>query len=264
VLSKFVMRGDVDQHIDGTEQFAVVADHGRWKGQGVKANAVGTFGYGGNPANGLLGLDGDCHWTLIVRKEVTVVRVQPPGNAPAVPKNLRLSPREIDAGRVEIGDEAVDVGNVNRNRKGIESSQAGLKLSRPITILKASDERQIEAAFETCAQQQANALLVAADPYFYSQREKIVALAARYHLPAIYEWREFAQAGGLASYGTNNLDDYRLAGIYVGRVLKGENPADLPVMQATKFEFVINLRAAKALGIEVAPMLSARADEVIE
>ena len=107
-------------------------------------------------------------------------------------------------------------------------------------------------------------LLVAADPYFYSQRETIVALAARYHLPAIYEWREFAQAGGLASYGTNNWDDYRLAGIYVGRVLKGEKPADLPVMRATKFEFVINLKTAKALGIDVAPMLSARADEVIE
>ena len=143
-------------------------------------------------------------------------------------------------------------------------AQGGLTLSRPMTVLKASDEREIEAAFETFAQQQANVLLVAADPYFYSQRETIVALAARYHLPAIYEWREFAQAGGFASYGTNNLDDYRLAGIYVGRVLKGEKPADLPVMRATKFEFVINLKTAKALGIDVAPMLSARADEVIE
>jgi ABC-type uncharacterized transport system substrate-binding protein len=154
--------------------------------------------------------------------------------------------------------------NDNAETQLKDLAQGGLTLSRPITILKASDEREIEAAFETFAQQQANALLVAADPYFYSQREKIVALAARYRLPAIYEWREFAQAGGLASYGTNNLDDYRLAGIYVGRVLKGEKPADLPVMRATKFEFVINLKTAKALGIDVAPMLSARADEVIE
>ncbi|MGA7483656.1 MAG: ABC transporter substrate-binding protein [Bradyrhizobium sp.] len=154
--------------------------------------------------------------------------------------------------------------NDNAETQLKDIAQGGLTLSRPMTVLKASDEREIEAAFETFAQQQANVLLVAADPYFYSQRETIVALAARYHLPAIYEWREFAQAGGLASYGTNNLDDYRLAGIYVGRVLKGEKPADLPVMRATKFEFVINLKTAKALGIDVAPMLSARADEVIE
>jgi putative ABC transport system substrate-binding protein len=143
-------------------------------------------------------------------------------------------------------------------------AQGGLTLSRPITIQKARNEREIEAAFETFAQQQVNALLVGSDPYFFGERGKIVTLAARYNLPAMYEWREFAQAGGLASYGTNLLDNYRMAGVYVGRILKGEKPANLPVVQATKFEFVINLKTAKALRLDVSPTLSARADDVIE
>jgi putative tryptophan/tyrosine transport system substrate-binding protein len=154
--------------------------------------------------------------------------------------------------------------NPNAETQLKDIAQGGLTLSRPITIMKASDEREIEAAFETFAQQRVNALLVAADPYLFGRSKKIVALAAHNNLPAIYEWREYAQAGGLASYGTNLLDNYRLAGIYVGRVLKGEKPADLPVMRATKFEFVINLKTAKALGVDVSPTLSARADEVIE
>jgi putative ABC transport system substrate-binding protein len=143
-------------------------------------------------------------------------------------------------------------------------AQGGLTLSRPISIQKASNEREIEVAFGTFAQQQVDALLVGSDPYFFGEREKIVGLAAHYNLPAISEWREFAQAGGLASYGTNLLDNYRMAGVYVGRILKGEKPANLPVVQATKFEFVINLKTAKALGLEVSPTLSARADDSIE
>jgi putative tryptophan/tyrosine transport system substrate-binding protein len=143
-------------------------------------------------------------------------------------------------------------------------AQGGLTLSRPIRIQKASNEREIAVAFETFAQEHVDALLVCSDPYFFGEREKIVSLAARYKLPAIYEWREFAQAGGLASYGTNLFDNYRMAGVYVGRILKGEKPADLPVVQATKFEFVINLNTAKALKLDVSPTLSARADDVIE
>ena len=143
-------------------------------------------------------------------------------------------------------------------------AQGALALGRPITILKATNELEIEAAFVSFEQQKIEALLVASDPYFNGQRTKIVALAARYNLPAIYEWREFAEAGGLASYGTNLLDVNCLAGIYVGRVLKGEKPADLPIVQATKFEFVINLKAAKTLGLSVPPGPLSAVDEVIE
>jgi ABC-type uncharacterized transport system substrate-binding protein len=143
-------------------------------------------------------------------------------------------------------------------------AQGAVTLGRPITILKATNVREIEAAFEAFAEQRIDALLVASDPYFNGERKNIVALAAQYKMPAIYEWREFVQAGGLASYGTNLVDSYRLAGVYVGRVLKGEKPANLPVVQASKFEFVINLKTAKILGLTVPPGPLSAVDEVIE
>jgi putative ABC transport system substrate-binding protein len=145
-----------------------------------------------------------------------------------------------------------------------EVQEAARAFGQQIHILPASSESEINAAFATVVQLHAAAMLVCADPFFNSQRDKIIALAARHAIPAIYEQREHALAGGLMSYGTSFSDGYRQVGIYVGRILKGDKPADLPVLQSTKFEFVINLKTAKALGIEVPPNLSAEADEIIE
>ena len=133
-----------------------------------------------------------------------------------------------------------------------------------ILLLKASGERDIQAAFESAARQQAGGLLVAHDPYFLSRREQFVALAARHTMPAIYESSEFVSAGGLMSYGSRITDNYRLAGNYAGRILKGAKPSALPIQQPTKFELVINLKTAKALGLTIPPSLLARTDQVIE
>jgi putative ABC transport system substrate-binding protein len=141
---------------------------------------------------------------------------------------------------------------------------AARALGRQTLFLNATVERDIDTAFATVSQQRTGALVVLADPFFVNRRNQIVELAARYAMPAIYPLREFVAAGGLFSYGTSIRDVFRQSGVYVGQVLKGAKPADLPVMQPTKFELVINLKTAKELGLVLPQMLLVAADEVIE
>ena len=145
-----------------------------------------------------------------------------------------------------------------------EVQDAAQTIGQQLIILNATSERDIETAFATIAQRGAGALLVGAGPFLNSHRERIIARAASHRLPAIYIQREMVVAGGLMSYGTSVTDAYRQAGIYAGRILKGDKPADLPVVRSTKFEFVLNLRTAKALGLDLPDRLLALADEVIE
>ena len=152
----------------------------------------------------------------------------------------------------------------NPNREFDNVQVAARSVGQQILVLNADGGREIDAAFEAIAKQGITALLVASDPLFFDRRDQLIALAARQAVPAIYYLRAFSQAGGLLSYGNNLADMYRQVGTYTGRVLNGERPADLPVMQSTKFELVINLKTAKALGLEIPPTLIAIADEVIE
>ena len=131
-------------------------------------------------------------------------------------------------------------------------------------VLRASNGQELDAAFAILVNNRADAVIVAPDPFFDSQPDRIITLAARHAIPAIYQWREFVVAGGLISYGTSLADAHRQQGVYVGSILKGTRPTDLPVVQPTKFELVINLNTAKVLGVNVPLTLQARADEVIE
>ena len=154
--------------------------------------------------------------------------------------------------------------NQNAKVHSNEVIDAARATRQPIEIVEARNTHQIEAAFGTLAKAKAVALLVGDDPFYNTERQLLVGLAARHGLPTIYYARNFVSQGGLISYGSDQSETYRLAGIYVGRVLKGEKPGDLPVMLPTKFELVINLKTAKSLGLTVPTALLARADEVIE
>ena len=142
--------------------------------------------------------------------------------------------------------------------------EAARTIGRRLFVAKASNDDELNAAFALLLQQGVGALLVAADAYFDTRRDRIIAFATQNRLPAVYHFREYAFAGGLVSYAPSITDGYRQAGIYTGRILKGEKPADLPVLQPTKFDFVINLKTAKTLGLTVPFGLLNAADEVIE
>jgi putative ABC transport system substrate-binding protein len=157
--------------------------------------------------------------------------------------------------------------NPNNPNADVEMSAvetAAVSLGKEMRIFRASSEGEIEVAFTTMVQQRRAALLVASDVFFLSHRDQLSSLAALYRIPAIYYLREFVEVGGLMAYGNRLPDAYRQVGIYVGRILKGEKPGDLPVQQSTKFELVINLKTAKALGIEIPILMQLLADEVIE
>jgi putative ABC transport system substrate-binding protein len=158
----------------------------------------------------------------------------------------------------------VDPTNPNTVPETKDMQDAADALGRRLMIVKASTEREVDAVFATLVQQRADALIVAAQVFFNSRQDQLLALTQRHALPAVYQNREFVAAGGLISYGTSVADSHRLAGVYVGRILKGEKPADLPVIQSTRFELAINLKTAKALGLTVPLALQASADEVIE
>ena len=142
--------------------------------------------------------------------------------------------------------------------------EAARMRGQQIHVLNASSEREIDAAFASLVKERVGAILATSDPFFDTRRDQIISLAARYSIPTMYGQRDYVVAGGLASYGASLAEAYRLAGIYVGRILKGEKPSDLPVMQATKFDFVINRKTAKALNLKIPAKLIALADDVVE
>jgi putative tryptophan/tyrosine transport system substrate-binding protein len=154
--------------------------------------------------------------------------------------------------------------NPNAESEAKNAQAAAQQLGRELRVLKASNEGEIDAAFAAIAQQPGSAVMIATDPYFFARRSQLAELAARYGLPAIHFHRAYATAGGLMSYGSTITEEYRIAGQYTGRILAGEKPGDLPILQPAKIELVVNLKTAQALGLTVPPAILARADEVIE
>ena len=195
---------------------------------------------------------------------------RPGGNLTGVSLlTVELMPKRLELLSAVVPDASVIAFLVNPTAPGVESetrdAQAAARATkRQIVVLNASSEYDLDTAFATAVQLRADGLVMRGDVFFNMRREQLVALAARHAIPAIWPRREFVTAGGLMSYDASLADAYRLVGIYTGRILSGEKPADLPVQQQTKIELVINLKTAKALGLEVPMSLLMRVDEVIE
>lgn len=205
-----------------------------------------------------------------VRNGLVASLSHPGGNVTAVSflggslgtKRLELLRDLVPAGTLLAVLGSPDTPTAQPEQSDIES--AADRLGQPLLILGAANEREIDTAFATMVERGAGALLVGAGALLYARKDQIVSLAARHRLPAIYVQREFAEAGGLMSYGASIVDAYRQAGVYAGRIVNGEKPGDLPVVRSTTFEFVINLKAATALGLRVPERILALADEVNE
>jgi putative ABC transport system substrate-binding protein len=195
---------------------------------------------------------------------------RPGGNVTgATQLNVEVGPKRLELAR-ELVPTATIIGllinptNPVANTLSRDLEAAARALGLELHVLHASNERDIDDAFATLVQRRAGALVIAADVFFNSRSEQLGSLTLRHAVPTIYDYHEFVEAGGLMSYGGSIRDSYRWAGNYSGRILKGEKPAELPVQQSTKIELIVNLKTAKALGLEIPPTLLARADEVIE
>jgi putative ABC transport system substrate-binding protein len=195
---------------------------------------------------------------------------RPGGNVTGVTSlGMELLQKQLEMSHQLVPTASIMAALVNPTFPGSEIQSKDLlaaarKLGLQLHLLHASTEHDFDTVFATMVQLRAGALVVGPDAFFFSRRDQIAELAARHAMPAIYSLREFPAAGGLMSYGGSVTDGYRQVGIYVGRILKGEQPSNLPVTQPTKFELVINRKTAKALGLDVPPTLLARADEVVE
>jgi putative tryptophan/tyrosine transport system substrate-binding protein len=196
---------------------------------------------------------------------------QPDGNLTGVTSlNVEVGPKRLELMKEMVRTTTLMALLVNPTSPNVTESTtkdalaAAHTLGLQLHVLHASRERDLDSVFATVAQLRAGALVIGPDAFFISRSEQLGTLALRHGVPAIFQYREFAAAGGLISYGGSRTDAYRQVGVYTGRVLKGEKPSDLPVQQSTKIELIINLRTAKALGLDVPPTLLARADEVIE
>jgi putative tryptophan/tyrosine transport system substrate-binding protein len=195
---------------------------------------------------------------------------RPGGNATGVslltttPEAKRLELLHDLVPGVKVVGVLIDPNYQEAETQSRELRDAARTIGQRIYIANAKNEGELDSAFGTLVQERADALLVSSDPFFDTRRDRIIAFAAQHRMPAVYQFREYAVAGGLASYGISLPDGYSQVGIYAGKILKGAIPADLPIFQSIKFEFVINMKTAKTLGLDVPPTLLARADEVIE